>query len=168
MISDKTVKDFIKTVYLTPQDILGGLKGEDRKMDNVHLVSIRLLSGTPIKGRGCKLDPILLRIGFTDLNGTDIANLSGDEINHLLRELKRFEDAIGAWTIVHDLPANETRAQWRLSADISPMNVLNASIETTAEVPSRKILCIDCEGVGIFIGKPKDKNKNSKNKEEEN
>jgi len=165
MISDDTIKQFLRVAYLNPQETLGGLKGKDRQMNNVHLISIRLLSGTPIKGRGCKLDPILLKIGFTGIDDSDLLELTKEDINNILRGLKRFEDAIGSWTIVHDLPANKTRAQWRLSADISPVNTLQACIETTAEVPSRKILCLDCEGVGIFIGKPKDEKDENLEKE---
>jgi len=161
MISDKTVKQLIQKIFIDPQEILGALKNKDRKMDDVHLVSIRLLSATPLKGRGCKLDPVLMKIGFTGLN-KDLQEVSNKELKKIQESLKKFDDNIGTWTIIHDIAATEETPQWRLSADISPINCLDISMEQTAEVPGRPILCIDCEGVGIFMGLPKEKEKDKK------
>jgi hypothetical protein len=156
MISDKTIKQIMDAIFLEPQEILGAQKNKDRKMEKVHLISIRLLSATPLKGRGCKIDPVILKIGFTDFN-KEIEKLTNEDLNQILGSLKTFDDNIGTWTIIHDIASTEEHPQWRLSSDISPINCLNISLEKTAELPSRSILCIDCEGVGIFMGKPNDK-----------
>jgi len=155
MISDKTIKNFIDTLFLNPQKILGGSK-EDRKLDNIHLVSVRLLSGSPLKGRGCKLDPILIKLGFSDFDD-EILDIEPHDLSKIMSSIKRFDEAIGDWTIVHDIAPTEEKPLWRISSEISPINCLNVSIEKTAEDPIRYILCIDCEGVGIFMGQPKKK-----------
>jgi hypothetical protein len=155
MISDKTIKSLIDTLFLNPQKILGGSQ-EERKLDDIHLVSVRLLSGSPLKGRGCKLDPILLKLGFTDFN-EDLTDINQEDLSKIMSSIKRFDNAIGDWTIVHDIASNEEKPLWRISSQISPINCLNVSIETTAEETPRYILCIDCEGVGIFMGQPKKK-----------
>ncbi|TRZ48377.1 MAG: hypothetical protein D4S01_10380, partial [Dehalococcoidia bacterium] len=143
MITDKTIHNLIKSIFIDPQEILGGVQ-KDRKLDDVHLISVRLLSGYPLKGRGCRLDPILLKLGFTNFD-KDLKDLNDEDLSKILSSLKRFDGAIGAWTIVHDIASNEQRPLWRISAEISPINCLNVSIERTAEKTSRYILCIDCE-----------------------
>ena len=159
MISDKTIQKIMNLFFLEPQKILGGERGE-RKLDTVHLVSIKLLSGTPIKGRGCKLDPILIKIGFSGIDEEeDICELTEEQIFTILNNLKKFDSAIGSWTLIHDIPATKTRAQWRISSEISPIFLQNGKIEETEEENSRKIFCIDIEGVGIFIGKPQKEEK---------
>ena len=155
MITDKTIHNFIDTLFIDPQEILGGSRKEKR-LDNVHLISVRLLSGSPLKGRGCKLDPVLIKLGFTEFD-EDLKDLNNEDLSKILSSIKRFDVAIGSWTIVHDIASNEKRPLWRLSSEISPINCLNVSIERTAEETSRYILCIDCEGVGIFMGSPKKK-----------
>ena len=101
------------------------------------------------------MDPILLKIGFSGIDGDDICDLTQEQSKAVVDTLKRFDVAIGSWTLVHDIPANENRPQWRLSAEVCPLHIQNAKIEETEEENSRKVLCIDLEGVGIFIGKPK-------------
>jgi len=164
MIYDNMISDFMNCVFLDPQKKLGGLDGE-RKLDDVHLIFVKLLSGTPIKGRGTKLDPLFLKIGFTDINH-ELATLSTEELQGITTHLKPFDGIIGSWTLVHDMPATEVCPQWRLSAEINPRNIQSVSIEETEEEKPRKILCVDFEGVGIFMGKPKnkeiDKEKNKK------
>jgi len=156
MISEKTIKKLIKTIFLDPQKVLGGLE-KNRKLEDVHLISVRLLSGSPLKGRGCKLDPILIKMGFTDFDKEleDLKHLNDEDMSKIMSSIKRFDDAIGAWTIVHDLASTEILPLWRISSEISPINCLNMKIEKTAETNSRYILCIECEGVGIFMGQPK-------------
>ena len=162
MISDNTIRKIMNTLFLTPQKVLGGEDG-DRKLESVHLVSIKLLSGTPTKGRGCKIDPVLIKIGFSDITDEeDICDLDEEEVRKIINNFKRFDGVIGAWTLIHDIPATEQRPQWRLSAEISPIFLQNGKIEKTEEKKSRKILCIDVEGVGIFIGKPKKEDKEKK------
>jgi hypothetical protein len=154
MISDKTIKKIMDLLFLSPQRILGGEEG-DRKLDTVHLVSIKLLSGTPVKGRGCKIDPILIKIGFSGIDEeNDICEMKEDQIRKVLDNLKRFDEAIGSWTLVHDIPATKERPQWRMSAEVSPKFIRNGKIEETEEENSRKVFCFDLEGVGIFFGKP--------------
>jgi hypothetical protein len=155
MISDKTINNLIKTIFVEPQEILGGIQ-KDRRLDDVHLISVRLLSGSPTKGRGCKLDPVLIKIGFTAFED-EILDISNEDLSKIMSSLKRFDNAIGAWTIVHDIPSDCRKPLWRLSSEISPINCLNISIEQTAEEQPRYILCVDCEGVGIFMGNPKKK-----------
>ena len=162
MIFDNMISDFMNCVFLNPQKKLGGLDGE-RKLDDVHLIFIKLLSGTPIKGRGTKLDPILLKIGFTDINH-ELEQLTTEELQGITTELKPFDGIIGSWTLVHDMPATEELPQWRLSAEIHPMNVQSVAMETTEEEKERKILCLDFEGVGIFMGKPKNSKKDTEKK----
>ena len=161
MITPDQIENVMNVVYITPQKILGGLNGE-RKLNDVHLVFVKLLSGTPLIGRGTKLDPLMMKIGFTDID-KEIENLSNEELMSVLHELKLFEQVIGSWTLVHDMPSTEETPQWRLSAEIHPENAQNVSLETTQEENSRRILCVDFEGVGIFMGKPKDKIKKPKN-----
>lgn len=162
MISDNTIRKMMNTIFLTPQKILGGEEG-DRKLNSVHLVSIKLLSGTPTRGRGCRIDPVLIKIGFSDIDeDEDICNLKEEEILKIIENFKRFDNVIGSWTLIHDIPATEQRPQWRLSAEISPILLQSGKIEKTEEKNSRKILCIDIEGVGIFIGKPKKEEKEQK------
>jgi len=153
MISDKTVKQLIQALFIEPQEILGALR-DDRKLDEVHLISVRLLSSAPLKGRGCKLDPILMKIGFTGLD-KELLELTNEDLIKIMNVVKRFDVSIGTWTIIHDIAPTTKVPQWRLCADISPINCLEVSIEKTAEIPSRQILCINCEGVGIFMGQPK-------------
>lgn len=155
MINDNMIFDFMNSVFINPQRSLGGLDGE-RKLDDVHLIFLKLLSGTPLKGRGTKLDPLLLKIGFTDIT-EELAELTEEELQEIVTHLKTFDGVIGSWTLIHDLPSNEVCPQWRLSAEIHPMNIQSVKIETTEESESRKILCVDFEGVGIFMGKPKTK-----------
>ena len=155
MINDNMIFDFMNSVFINPQRSLGGLEGE-RKLDDVHLIFLKLLSGTPLKGRGTKLDPLLLKIGFTGIT-EELEGLTEEELQEIVTHLKTFDGVIGSWTLVHDLPSNEVCPQWRLSAEIHPMNVQSVKIETTEEDESRKILCVDFEGVGIFMGKPKSK-----------
>lgn len=157
MISDNIVKKLIQTLYIEPQEILGAAR-DSRKLEEVHLISIRLLSSAPLKGRGCKIDPVLLKIGFTGIE-KELEELTEEDLIQVSDVLKRFDTAIGTWTIIHDIAAGEEHPQWRLCADISPVNCLEISIEKTAEIPSRPILCINCEGVGIFMGQPKHKDK---------
>ena len=159
MISDNTIRKIMNTLFLTPQKVLGGEDG-DRKLESVHLVSIKLLSGTPTKGRGCKIDPVLIKIGFSDVNEEeDIYNLEEEEIQKIIENLKKFDNVIGSWTLIHDIPATEQRPQWRLSSEVAPIFLQNGKIEKTEEKNSRKIFCIDIEGVGIFIGKPQKEEK---------
>lgn len=149
-------------IFLDPQKILGEQE-DDRKLDSVHLVSIKLLSGTPLQGRGCKLDPILIKIGFSGIDDDeDICNLNEEQSQIIIDNLKKFDDAIGSWTLVHDLPATKRRPQWRMSAEVSPLAIRSGKIEETEEKNSRKVFCIDLEGVGIFIGKPLDDKKDEK------
>ena len=155
MINDNMIFDFMNSVFINPQRSLGGLDGE-RKLDDVHLIFLKLLSGTPLKGRGTKLDPLLLKIGFTNIT-EELMGLTEEELQEIVTHLKTFDGVIGSWTLVHDLQSNETCPQWRLYAEIHPMNVQSVRIETTEEDESRKILCVDFEGVGIFMGKPKSK-----------
>lgn len=155
MINDNIIFNFMNSVFINPQRSLGGLDGE-RKLDDVHLIFVKLLSGTPLKGRGTKLDPLLLKIGFTDIT-KELIELTEEELQEIVTHLKTFDGVIGSWTLVHDLQSNEVCPQWRLSAEIHPMNIKSVKIETTEEDESRKILCIDFEGVGIFMGKPKTK-----------
>lgn len=150
----KIVSKLINHLFINPQETLGCLKNKDRKLDNVHLISIKLLSGTPIKGRGSKIDPLLIKLGFVGLE-SEIEDLDNENLNKIISNIKRFDEFIGTWTIIHDLPATKERGLWRICADISPINCLNASIEKTFEESPQKILCIDCEGSGIFMGNPK-------------
>jgi hypothetical protein len=152
MINNKIVSKFIDAVFLNPQKSLGGLDG-DRKLDNVHLIFVKLLSGSPIKGRGTKLDPLMLKIGFTGIE-EDMSKLLPEDLSSINDHLKQFNDIIGSWTLVHDFPATKDAPKWRLSAEICPTNVRELKIEDTEEEDSRKILCVDFEGVGIFMGKP--------------
>ena len=149
MISDKVIKKIVQTLFIDPQEILGSAR-DSRKLDEVHLISIRLLSSAPMNGRGCKLDPLLLKIGFTGID-KDIEELTDEDLEKIIASLKRFDTALGTWTIIHDIAPTEEHPQWRLCADISPINCLGINIEKTAELPARPILCINCEGVGIFM-----------------
>lgn len=159
MISDITVRKILNLIFLEPQRVLGGTT-EERKLDNVHLVSIKLLSGTPINGRGCKMDPILIKIGFSGIDDeTDICNLTEEQIQIILESLKMFDELVGSWTLLHDIPVTEKTPQWRMASEVSPISIRTGKIEKTNDKNSRKILCIELEGVGIFMGKPK----NSKN-----
>jgi len=155
MIDDNTILSFIDSIFINPQKLLGGLDGE-RKLDDVHLIFVKLLSGVPLKGRGTKLDPLLLKIGFTDIT-EELGDLTTEELQEITAHLRKFDEVIGSWTLVHDLQSNENCPQWRMSAEIHPMNIQSVSIEKTQEKDSRKILCIDVEGVGVFMGKPKKK-----------
>jgi hypothetical protein len=157
MISEKTIRLFMESVFLNPQKILGGLEGE-RKLEDVHLIFIKLLSGDPIKGRGTKLDPVFLKIGFTNVP-EEITNLKEEDLNFLIKNLKQFDTTIGSWTLVHDMPATKDYPQWRLSSEICPRSAQSANIELTEEDKPRKILCVDFEGVGIFMGKPEQEEK---------
>ena len=160
MISENLIRKFMDAVFINPQRILGGLTGDgERKLDDVHLVFVKLLSGTPLKGRGAKLDPIILKIGFTGIDD-ELGNVPEDILQKIITELKMFDAIIGSWTLVHDIPATEEIPQWRMSAEICSRSVREAIIETTEEDNSRKILCVDFEGVGIFMGKSNCKNKN--------
>jgi hypothetical protein len=155
-ISENTVKKIMNLLFLNPQEILGGKK-EKRKLDFVHLVSIKMLSGTPIKGRGCKIDPILIKIGFSGIDEeTDLCNLNEEEIRAIIESLKGYENIIGSWTLVHDIPATKQRPQWRLSAEFSPLFLRSGKIENTEEENPKKVFCVDIEGVGIFIGDPEE------------
>jgi len=168
MISDKTIRKIMNLLFLDPQKILGGEEGE-RKLDNVHLVSIKLLSGTPTKGRGCKLDPILIKIGFSGIDDDeDICDLTEEECSAIISNLKRFDEVIGSWTLVHDVPATTTIPQWRMSAEVSPIFLRNGKIQETEEKNSRKVFCVDLEGVGIFIGKVITEEKEEKRERERN
>jgi hypothetical protein len=156
MITKENISKIMNLLFLSPQEILGGSK-EKRKLDFVHLISIKLLSGTPLKGRGCKIDPILIKIGFSGIDDDDICNLSEEEFEKILQNFKKFNNAIGAWTLVHDIPATEKRPQWRIAAEVSPQFLREAKIEKIEEIENKKIkkiFCINLEGVGIFIGKP--------------
>ena len=157
MISDKIVKQLIRAIFIEPQEILGATR-DSRKLEEVHLISIRFLSSSPLRGRGCKLDPILMKIGFTGLD-KELLELTDEDLIKIMDVVKRFDVAIGTWTIIHDIAPTNKIPQWRLCADISPINCLEISIEKTAEIPSRPNLCINCEGVGIFMGQPKEEDK---------
>lgn len=154
-ISQETIRKLIDIIFLHPQRILGG-EEEGRKLDNVHLVFIKLLSGTPMRGRGCVIDPLLIKLGFSEIDEEDdICNLTEKDLNQILEVLKRQDENIGTWNIIHDIPASDTIPQWRLSAEISPLRIQSGKIEKTNEENSRKILCLNIEGVGIFMGNPK-------------
>ena len=106
------------------------------------------------------MDPILIKIGFSGIDDEeDINDLSEEQCQLIIKNLKRFDSAIGSWTLIHDIPATEQRPQWRMSAEVSPIFLQNAKIEETEEKNSRKVFCIDLEGVGIFIGKPQKEEK---------
>ena len=124
--SEEIIRKFMNAVFLEPQKILGGITGDaDRKLDDVHLVFVKLLSGSPMKGRGTKLDPLLLKIGFTGIDES-LAELGKDDLQKIITELKIFDQVIGSWTLVHDMPATEEVPQWRLSAEICPIAVREA------------------------------------------
>jgi len=131
MIYDNMISNFMNCVFINPQKKLGGLDGE-RKLDDVHLIFIKILSGTPLKGRGTKLDSLLLKIGFTDINH-ELEELTTEELQEISTHLKPFDGVIGSWTLVHDMPATEEYPQWRLSAEINAMNVQYVALEMTEE-----------------------------------
>ena len=150
MNNDK-IKNIVDVLFFKPQSILGEKKPQE--VEDFHLIGVKLLSSTQNKKIGAKLNPILIKVGFTNVPQC-ILDLNINELSQIIFNLREFDTLIGDWTIVHDIPIMKTsdkKGIWRVSAQISPINCLQVSLEKTLEIPSRDVLVIDCEGVGMFM-----------------